>query len=297
MMTTLARATRFATRSSFACVLLLCTASCGSGTSGSPIAPTAAPAAVTISNFEIALTGAGSSRSYRTSFTMTETGGRTAASVNLIRFGLAANISANADPTSPIRIAPGASVSSGVITINDTTSAAGTVTAVTLTVGWSDESGRPGSVSSAANVSQPPPEPVARTFTLAGVIGDASTLRALRSAAVTARDSTNQSRTVTTDGNGYYSIAPLREGAVSLTITASGYQSTTRSVTLSSDTSYEVLLLPSAAPPPPPPPTNRTRIGAICNDGWLSDATGQGACSSHNGVRCWRYSDGTCTNP
>jgi hypothetical protein len=48
-------------------------------------------------------------------------------------------------------------VSSGVITINDTTSAAGTVTAVTLTVGWSDESGRPGSVSSAANVSQPPP--------------------------------------------------------------------------------------------------------------------------------------------
>jgi len=41
----------------------------------------------------------------------------------------------------------------------------------------------------------------------------------------------------------------------------------------------------------------RIRIGAICNDGTESYATGSGACSHHGGVNCWKYSDGTCTKP
>ena len=36
------------------------------------------------------------------------------------------------------------------------------------------------------------------------------------------------------------------------------------------------------------------RIGAICNDGTQSSATGSGACSYHGGVMCWLYSDGSC---
>ena len=36
------------------------------------------------------------------------------------------------------------------------------------------------------------------------------------------------------------------------------------------------------------------RVGAICNDGWHSGATGSGACSHHGGVSCWLYSDGSC---
>lgn len=43
--------------------------------------------------------------------------------------------------------------------------------------------------------------------------------------------------------------------------------------------------------------TQRQRVGAICNDGTQSEATGSGACSHHGGVRCWLYDDGTCTNP
>lgn len=31
------------------------------------------------------------------------------------------------------------------------------------------------------------------------------------------------------------------------------------------------------------------RIGAICQDGWKSRATGQGACSHHGGVQNWKY--------
>ena len=41
----------------------------------------------------------------------------------------------------------------------------------------------------------------------------------------------------------------------------------------------------------------RHRIGAMCNDGTTSTATGRGACSHHGGVSCWMYSDGTCTKP
>jgi len=31
------------------------------------------------------------------------------------------------------------------------------------------------------------------------------------------------------------------------------------------------------------------RIGAICEDGWKSSATGSGACSHHGGVDHWIY--------
>lgn len=56
-----------------------------------------------------------------------------------------------------------------------------------------------------------------------------------------------------------------------------------------------MLSLGSAAPSLAFPP--RLRVGATCTDGWASSATGSGACSSHGGVRCWMYSDATCTNP
>jgi len=38
------------------------------------------------------------------------------------------------------------------------------------------------------------------------------------------------------------------------------------------------------------------RIGAICKDGWQSNATSSGACSHHGGVACWLYSDAAFVN-
>ncbi|WP_282132632.1 hypothetical protein [Cellulophaga baltica] len=35
--------------------------------------------------------------------------------------------------------------------------------------------------------------------------------------------------------------------------------------------------------------TTRIRVGAICNDGTSSTATGRGACSHHGGVAYWLY--------
>ena len=42
------------------------------------------------------------------------------------------------------------------------------------------------------------------------------------------------------------------------------------------------------APAAPSTPTS-SRIGAICRDGWRSNATGRGACSHHGGVAQWLY--------
>lgn len=33
----------------------------------------------------------------------------------------------------------------------------------------------------------------------------------------------------------------------------------------------------------------KIRVGAVCNDGWISSATGSGACSWHGGVNHWLY--------
>jgi hypothetical protein len=41
-------------------------------------------------------------------------------------------------------------------------------------------------------------------------------------------------------------------------------------------------------------PEQLHRVGAICNDGSESSAIGRDACSRHGGVRCWKFSDGTC---
>lgn len=45
-------------------------------------------------------------------------------------------------------------------------------------------------------------------------------------------------------------------------------------------------------PKPAPQPVQQQshyRVGAICRDGWQSNATGRGACSHHGGVAEWLY--------
>ena len=44
---------------------------------------------------------------------------------------------------------------------------------------------------------------------------------------------------------------------------------------------------PVPDPDPAPPFRFEVRTGAVCNDGWVSQATGSGACSWHGGVAYW----------
>jgi hypothetical protein len=52
-----------------------------------------------------------------------------------------------------------------------------------------------------------------------------------------------------------------------------------------------------AGQPAPTQSSGRARTGATCQDGSSSTNTGSGACSGHGGVKCWTYTDGTCTKP
>ena len=151
----------------------------------------------------------------------------------------------------------------------------------------------------------PTPSPApAPTFSVAGVLSELLTNKAIAGATITITDGTYAGRSSATDGNGYYSIAGV-SGTFFLRATRLGYDTIAREVTVGRDTRFDFAMAsppvatpaptptPSPSPSPAPSPSG-TRIGAICRDGTSSDATGSGACSSHGGVSCWRYSDGSC---
>ena len=117
-------------------------------------------------------------------------------------------------------------------------------------------------------------------------------------------DGANAGRTATsTDGN--YRFENLAVGNANLSANGSGFSQTIKGLFINGAVALDFALVraptpatqPSPSPTPTPKPTpapSGTRVGAICNDGWHSSATGSGACSSHGGVRCWKYSDGSC---
>jgi competence protein ComEC len=150
-------------------------------------------------------------------------------------------------------------------------------------------------------VPSPAPAPAPSTFSLSGVVQDAADSSRLSGVAVRITDGANSSRSTTTDNTGAYSLSSLQQSGFTVSFSKSGYTSANRGVTLTQNTTLSLALsripAPAPAPTPPPSPGGRYRIGAVCRDGTLSTATGSGACSSHGGVSCWRYSDGSCTNP
>jgi hypothetical protein len=185
---------------------------------------------------------------------------------------------------------------SQVVSLRFAPTAAQTYTG-TLTVNGDQTSGTNSATISGAGVDAAPPPPT--THTLSGVVRNGTNGNGISNATVLITDGPNANKSGTTAANGSYVISNLIQSGFTIRVSASGFNDVSLPVTLTADTPKDVSLQPTAAPAPAPTPTPspRTRIGAICNDGTLSNATGSGACSSHGGVRCWRYSDGTCTNP
>lgn len=272
-----------------AALAVLGTGSCGGGTD-SPTAPTR-NATLALSAFTVGVERlASGGYTYRVSFTIAESSGQSAATVTTIRFAFPNGASATADPSSPLRIAAGQSYPTGMITINDREGVTEGTASVTVAVGFSDESGHSSSASSVATFAQPAP---ARFFTLVGTVIDAGTVRPVVGATVRAVDARGASLTASTDGNGYYSLVPLVEGAVNLTVTAGGYQTASRSTTLTQDSSLTILIQPTQSTPgggcaSPPGSADCGRPTARCNDGsWSCSQNRSGTCSSHGGVSCW----------
>jgi ASPM-SPD-2-Hydin domain-containing protein len=78
-------------------------------------------------------------------------------------------------------------------------------------------------------------------------------------------------------------------------VASSGASRVTR---LSVDSATTTVTQNGELPPEPVPiPSHGIWIGAICNDGTSDTQVGRYACLGHGGVRCWKYSDGSCIEP
>jgi hypothetical protein len=122
----------------------------------------------------------------------------------------------------------------------------------------------PSPTPTSAPVTTAPPAPT--LFTLAGVLADADSGRAIPSGDVQILDGPNAGKRSSTDGNGYYSIAGVVQSSFTAHASASGYNVADRGITVSADTRLDLLLKqmpgappvtspPSTPPPPTPPPS------------------------------------------
>jgi hypothetical protein len=128
------------------------------------------------------------------------------------------------------------------------------------------------------------------TFTVSGVVNDGTTGASGRIPGATV--TVFSGRSAVTDSNGTYAVTGIAASTYTLSASATNFQTVTKQVSVSGNTAVDFSLARVTSSP-----TTRARIGATCVDGTPSSATGSGACSSHGGVLCWRYNDGTCTNP
>lgn len=104
-----------------------------------------------------------------------------------------------------------------------------------------------GGNSSPTAPSTPTPTPAApTTFTLSGAVTVGNTSGAgIPGATVAIFDGADAGKSTTTDGNGRYSIAGLRTGGFTTNVTAPGYVSGSRGISLTTNTTANFGLLPT----------------------------------------------------
>jgi hypothetical protein len=75
----------------------------------------------------------------------------------------------------------------------------------------------------------------ATTFTLSGQVTNSASAAPVSGATVSIADSVNAGKSVTTDGSGNYSFTGLQQAGFTVNVTASGYGSSSKGVTLTSN--------------------------------------------------------------
>lgn len=138
------------------CLALLVALSVGCSSSGSPTMPTpdSPLPRLAISAFSVNAENAGSGILYRTSYQVAETTGRANALISTVTLSFANNFMTNASPVTPARLAAGTTLISGIFNITDAAGATAGTNSVTLTIGYADELGRAGTLSSTAQVAR-----------------------------------------------------------------------------------------------------------------------------------------------
>jgi hypothetical protein len=102
---------------------------------------------------------------------------------------------------------------------------------------------------SSAPVPTPSPTPAPSTFTMSGGISESAptTTNKIPGAVVMVMDGANAGKSATADGAGNYSMTGLTAGTFTVGVSAAGYQSVSRSVTLSSNSTQNFTVNPNPA--------------------------------------------------
>jgi hypothetical protein len=127
------------------------------------------------------------------------------------------------------------------------------------------------------------------TYTMSGFVTRWGTSTTIPGASVMIIAGTNGGRATSTGGAGDYALPALAPGVFTVRVTASGYNTEERAVTLDGSKTVNFALTPV--------PVNNScgprqascgAATAVCADGWLSCSQNRsGTCSSHGGVKCW----------
>jgi len=134
--------------------LVAALAACSSGASPTTPTPESPLPRLAISTFTVTAEPSGGGFLYRTSYQVAETSGRANATINTVTFSFANNFVSNASPATPARLAAGTTLVSGIVSISDGVGATTGTTSVMLTIGYTDELGRTGTVTSTAQVAR-----------------------------------------------------------------------------------------------------------------------------------------------
>jgi hypothetical protein len=89
------------------------------------------------------------------------------------------------------------------------------------------------------------------TFSLSGQVTDSTTSAGIPGATVSIADSTNAGKSATTDASGNYSVAALQQAGFTVNVTANGYVSSSKGVTLTSNQTLAFPLTPVPTTPTP----------------------------------------------
>jgi len=231
-----------------AVVACMAAAGCASpsGPSSQAPAPQTVVAAVTVTSMSATVDTTTTGAVYHASLGLKETSGKSGATISTIAFILQADkgqLTATYTPATPQRVAANGTLDVAA-NISDASGAPATLaTRISAIVNFVDDGGRSGSASGSASITPPKPSaPASAGSTLSGVVTDATSGGILPNISVRVADGGDAGRTAMTDATGRYEIDGLAAGAITLSITAVSYLPTARTVTISGDTRFDIVL-------------------------------------------------------
>ncbi len=91
------------------------------------------------------------------------------------------------------------------------------------------------------------------TYSVSGTVTDGTSGGVLPGISVSITDGANAGKSATTSSSGGYSIGSVSPGSLTMSFSAGGYQTGTKTVSVSGNTRVDFVLQRVAGPPPPPP--------------------------------------------